>query len=108
MFRPFSSIACLALLVGLCPNLIAFAVPQDAASEKRERQLQQLLTLYPDADANKDGKLTPEEARDRLPDADANKDGKLTPVEARDYWVDPPVVDGRLRRTLHRVEKSPP
>ncbi len=50
-----------------------------------EIQLQSLLKLYPDADANKDGWLTQQEVRELFPDADANGDGKVTPVEIRNY-----------------------
>lgn len=58
--------------------------PQDERTQS-ETQLQSLLKLYPNADANKDGWLTQQEVRELFPDADANGDGKVTPVEARNY-----------------------
>ncbi len=54
-----------------------------------ETQLQSLLKLYPNADANKDGWLTQQEVRELFPDADANGDGKVTPVEIRNYLAKP-------------------
>ena len=53
--------------------------------QNSETQLQSLLKLYPNADANKDGWLTQKEVRDRFPDADANGDGNVTAVEIRNY-----------------------
>lgn len=52
---------------------------------KSETQLQSLLKLYPNADADKDGWLTQQEVRELFPDADANGDGKVTPIEIRNY-----------------------
>lgn len=65
-------------------NKTTNAEPQKERT-KSETQLQSLLKLYPNADADKDGWLTQEEVRELFPDADANGDGKVTPVEARNY-----------------------
>ena len=84
MFHPCHSATInFVLLVAFFVGVDQSAAQQSEVREKGLQQLQQLLNRYPDADANKDGKLTPEEARDRFPDADVEKDGKLTTVEAR-------------------------
>ena len=87
----------------------------DATDRTSDARLQHLLKKHPDADANKDGKLTLDEARayrakmgrggkkehtggeaaldesvlqqllKKHPDADANRDGKLTPEEVRAF-----------------------
>ncbi len=53
--------------------------------QNAETQLQSLLKLYPNADANNDGWLTQQEVRELFPDADADGDGKVSPVEIRNY-----------------------
>jgi acetyl esterase len=86
MFYPSNSVPFyLVLLVAFFGGVDQSAAQQSTDRGRSVQQLQQLLDFYPDADANKDGKLTPQEARDRFPDADIDKDGKLTPVEARNY-----------------------
>jgi acetyl esterase len=86
MFYPCNSVPfILVLLFAFFVEVDQSRAQQSDGREKSVQQLQQLLKFFPDADANKDGKLTPEEARDRFPDADIDKDGKLTPVEARNY-----------------------
>lgn len=65
-------------------NKTTNAKPQKERA-KSDTQLQSLLKLYPNADADKDGWLTQAEVRELFPDADANGDGKVTPVEARNY-----------------------
>ncbi|MEQ1827715.1 MAG: alpha/beta hydrolase [Pirellula sp.] len=96
MFYPCNSaVLNFVLLVVFFVGIDQSTAQQPAVSEKGVQQLQQLLVHFPEADVNKDGKLTPEEARDRFPDADINGDGKLTPVEARDYLAT--MQDARLR-----------
>jgi acetyl esterase len=86
MFYPCNSaLFNFALLFAFFVGVDQSRAQQADARERSFQQLQQLLKFYPDADANNDGKLTPEEARDRFPDADIDKDGKLTPVEARNH-----------------------
>lgn len=58
--------------------------PQDERTQS-ETQLQSLLKLYPNADANKDGWLTQQEVRAHFPNADTDGDGKVTPIEIRNY-----------------------
>lgn len=65
-------------------NKTTNAKPQKERAQS-DTQLQSLLELYPNADADKDGWLTQQEVRELFPDADANGDGKVTPVEARNY-----------------------
>lgn len=102
MFHPHNSIAYkIALLIAFFVGVDQSAAQQTAVDEKREQQFQQILDFFPDADANKDGQLTSEEARDRIPDADENKDGKLTPVEARNYLA---ALQGTRPRTKPRDE----
>ncbi len=68
------------LFFALC---LAFFPALQATSQ--EAQLQQLLKRFPDADANKDGKLTIEEAqsyRAKMQGSQANKPAQAKPTQA--------------------------
>src|SRR5262245_47644363 len=67
-------------LIRAMPVLLLVMLPMAAAQDEQstEQRLQRLLKLYPDADANKDGKLTIAEAqayRQKLTAGGADKAG---------------------------------
>lgn len=114
MTRPISSTSCLLVIaIAIFFISVSGAAAQEAAKgDGLNELLQQVLTRLPDADANKDGKLSAVEARNYFPEADIDKDGKLTQLEVRNYLARSGVKskkadENRIRPTMADVPYGP-